>query len=426
MKRIVAMILAAFMLLTATSALADIEDFPAEVNWPEMVDLGNYMKTVFPGAHRMKVADGEKEYTAVAYIGENYSQYQPLVVIIPDSQMTAEQVLDQGGWATVADANDLLLLIMDSAGAYDQSKDGDTYAQINATFKAAASKTYFTKSKGSNFVVGYGDAAGLTTAAVEAALPGAWAGLVTFGDMDLAVADVENKDGTELPIWMFVSELDKEAELVELFKGYNACTDEAFSNADADYIYFPNQQVNDLQMNNQRMSQVRVTVAEDAAALNAQRTAAAFDFLKMGSRMVGYGNAKMGYARTLEDWGATIETLEVDGVNRFWVQYVPTSLRETAEGKAPLLVVMHGGALNAVYFAERTQMIRLAEDRGFIVVFPNGSINPARGQGTTWNNKKAEDQWDDVKFITEMVEHLKDTLPVTLPAATAMAIPWAA
>ena len=414
MKKLLILVLALLITLACASAAAEVEitDFPAEVNWAELIDLNNYMKTVFPGAHRMTFKDGEKEYTAVACIGENYNQSQPLVVIIPDSGMTAGQVLNEGGWADIAAANDLLVLVMDPAGAYDQSLEGETFAQINATFKAAGNKTYFTKSKGSNFVVAYGDAASLTTAAVEVQLPGAWAGLIVFGDVELTAADIANRNGTELPVWMFVSELDQEAELVELFKGYNGCTDEAFSNAEADYVYFPKQQVNDLLADNQPMSQVRVTVTADAAALNAGRAAAVYSFLQLGTRNVGFGDAKMGYARTVEQWGATIETLEVDGVTRWWVQYVPTTLRETAEGKAPLLVVTHGGSLNGIYFAERTQLIRLAEERGFIVVFPNGSISPAKGQGTTWNNLKAEDQWDDVKFIAAMIEHLKETLPV--------------
>lgn len=415
MKKTLFLLLVGIMLICSAASLAEVEitDFPEQVNYAEMIDLSNYMQTIFPGAHRMKVAADDKEYTAVAYIGEKYNQSQPLVVIIPDSQMTASSVLNEGGWAAVADANDLLVLIMEPTGeAYDPALDGATVAQINATFKAAGSKTYFTKSKGGNYVVAYGDAAGLTTAAVEAALPGAWAGLVTFGDMDITAADIANKNGTELPVWMFVQNLDKEAELVDLFKGFNDCTDEAFANADADYIYFPNQQSNDLLVDNQPMSQVRVTVTEDAAALNADRAAVAYDFLKLGTRNVGFGDAKMGYARTLEDWGATVETLEVDGVTRFWVQYIPTSLRETDAGKAPLLVSCHGGSLNGIYFAERTQLIRLAEERGFIVVFPNGSINPEKGQGTTWNNLANAEQWDDVKFLTAMVEKLQAELPV--------------
>ena len=111
MKKILSLLLAGIMLVCSAGAFAELEipDFPAEVNWSELVDLNNYMKTVFPGAHRMKVTDGDKEYSAVAYIGENYSQYQPLVVIIPDSGMTAAQVLEEGGWTAVADANDAAL-----------------------------------------------------------------------------------------------------------------------------------------------------------------------------------------------------------------------------------------------------------------------------------------------------------------------------
>lgn len=414
MKWITCLVMILALGLGAGTALAEMEvqSFPeAPAVYAEAVDKANPIATIFTGAYRLTMPVGEEERTVVVYLAEGYAQTQGFVMLVPDSGMTATQVLEEGGWKDVADKHQLYLMVLEPDGErYDLSYEGRDFAYIAAATDLADTRNYWRQPEGRNYMVGYGDGASLALLSAEATLPSVWAGVATFGDMELGAADIQNANGTELPVWMFVNELDREAELVDLFKGYNNCTDEAFANADASAIYFPNQQVNDLLLNDQPMSQVRVTIADDAAALNAERAQVVYDFLRRGTREVGYGDKAMRYTHDLSDWNAEVKTIEVDGITRSWVEYVPSQLRYTSEAGAPLMVALHGNALSGEYFAERTELIKLAEEYGFAIVFPTGSINQVIAP--TWNHLRNDDQWDDVKFIDEMMNDVIARLPI--------------
>lgn len=408
MKKTFALLLALCMALTCCAAFAEIEikEFPAmPEDYSKAVDPANPLKTIFSGAYAVKVPMAEGvEKDAVVYLAEDFSQTQGFIMIVPASDMTAAQALEEGGWKAVADQNGLYLMILEPNG---EAVDA---AFLDAATSLADTRNYWRQPEGRNYIAAYGDNAEAALLFTESYLPSVYAGIALFGDLSVQAEAVENKNSTELPAWFFVTAYDDEEGVVNLLRGYNGCTDEVFSNANADMIWFPNQQVNDLLLNDQPMSQVRVTVAEDAAGLNADRAAYVYDFLKLGTREVGYGDKAIRYTHDLSDWGATLESVEIDGVTRSWVQYVPSKLRETAEGKAPLLVAVHGNALTGDYFAERTGFIRLAEEFGFIVAFPNGSIST--GVAPTWNINKTEGQWDDVTFIKAMIDTLKEKQPV--------------
>ena len=407
MKKWIALLLSVMMLMSCT-ALADIEvkDFPpVPEDYSKVVDPANPLKTIYSGAYQVKVAVGETERRAVVYLAEDFAQTQGFVMIVPATGVTPEQALEEGGWKAVADANGLYLMVLDTAEA---AVDADF---LNAATSLADTRDYWRQPEGRNYLAAYGDNADAALAFVEGYLPNVWAGIALFGDLSIGAADIKNEAGIELPVWLFASEMNENEEaLVELFKGYNGCTDEAFSNAEADRIYFPNPKVNDLLLNDQPVSQVRVTVKEDAAALSADRAAAVYSFFKLATREVGYGAKAIRTPHDIADWGATVEKIEIDGITRSWIQYVPSKLRETADGKAPLLVCVHGAALNGEYFAERTGFIRLAEEFGFIIAFPTGSIST--GIAPSWNTNKAEDQWDDVGFIQAMIDDIKAKQPV--------------
>ena len=243
----------------------------------------------------------------------------------------------------------------------------------------------------------------------EYTLPDIWAGLVTFGDINIQASELKNK-GIELPVWMFMSKMDKEVELIDLFKNLNHCLDERFSNDYADGIFFPNQQTNDLLLNSQPMSQVRYTITKDASSLVPTRASSVYEFLSLGTREVAYGNKSMRYTHDLEDWGATIKSISIGGITRKWMEYVPVHLRNTNDGDVPLVVALHGSALSGSYLAERTSWIKLAEEFGFIIVMPDGSIG--KGIAPVWNWLRDPLQWDDVSFIDKMVEDVSDRLPV--------------
>ena len=394
-------------LLVSAVATAEIEfkTFPeVPERYADVVDPSNTIKTIYSGAYR--IACGE-DRTAVVYLAEGYSQTQGFVLVIPASGMTAEQVLEDGGWKAVADTYNLLLIVAENDNAWDIDPEGADFAYVNAAIALGGARDYYRQPKGRIYMAAYGDAGDLAMQLYKTGKLKDYAGLVTLGDLTVSVEQVANDAGTELPVWMFVSALDEnEQGILDYFKAQNDVVDEAFSNAYADEIYFPNQKTTSLLLNEQPMSQVRLTVTDDAAALNAERALAVYDFLRLGTREVGYGAKTMRYAHDLSDWGATVETVEINGVTRFWIQYVPTALRNTAEGKAPLLLVLHGAALDGEYYAERSEYIKLAEEYGFIIAFPTGSITT--GVTSSWNLSTE----DDVDFMKALIDTAKANLPV--------------
>lgn len=405
MRKLIALLLVLCLALTACAALGEIEirEFPAvPEEYAAAVDPANPLKTIYSGAFAVKVPISEGvEKDAVVYLAEDFHQTQGFVMIVPDSGMSAAQVLEEGGWKAVADSYGLYLMILEPKG---EAVDA---AFLNAATSLADTRNYWRQPEGRNYIAAYGDSADAALLFTESYLPSVYAGIALFGDLTVQADAVENKAGIELPAWFFVTAYDGEEEVVNLLRSYNGCTDEVFSNASADMIWFPNQQNVDLLLNDQPMSQVRVTIAEDAAALNADRADKVYDFFKLATREVGYGPKAIRYTHELSDWGLETRTMEVGGVTRTYFQYVPTVARETAEGKIPLMLAIHGAALNGEYFAERTSYVKLAEEFGFAIVFPTGSVT--KGIAPAWS---LDLEGDDVKFIKEMIDKVCQELPI--------------
>jgi poly(3-hydroxybutyrate) depolymerase len=410
MKRCLLFILALALAFPAFSEIT-VQKFPAVPgDYSKAVDPANPLNTIFKGAYRVPLTVGKDERSVLVYLADGYAQTQGFVMIVPAAGTSAVDCLENGGWKAVADANQLYLMVLEpDSKRYDLSYDGRDFAYISAAVKLADTRNYWRQPEGRNYIVGYGDGGALALECAEATLPDVWAGAATFGDIELKASELKNK-GVELPVWMFMSQLDREKDLVELFKKNNGSKGEAFSNQYADAIFFPNQQVNDLLLNDQPMSQVRYTLTGDAEAMLPARAAIAYDFLALGTREVGYGDKAMRYTHSLKDWGATTHKIQIDGITRSWVEYVPTRLRNTDAKGAPLLVALHGSALSGLYLAERTSFIKLAEENGFILVIPDGSIG--KGIAPVWNWLGDKAQWDDVAFLKAMVAEVSGRLPV--------------
>ena len=95
-------------------------------------------------------------------------------------------------------------------------------------------------------------------------------------------------------------------------------------------------------------------------------------------------------------------TLRVDGVERNYVLYVPSSHRRTAS--MALVLVFHGGGGWAQGFARHTGFSAVAEREGFVVAYPQGlerRWNDGRGYGTSH---------DDVGFVRALVDSLQREL----------------
>lgn len=106
------------------------------------------------------------------------------------------------------------------------------------------------------------------------------------------------------------------------------------------------------------------------------------------------------------------ETLVHDGVARSYLLHVPDNL---PPGPRPLVLVFHGGGGNGSSVARMSGMSAVADRRGFIVAYPNGSGR--FGRALTWNvgnccGYALDHQVDDIGFVSDLIDTLMATLPV--------------
>lgn len=104
------------------------------------------------------------------------------------------------------------------------------------------------------------------------------------------------------------------------------------------------------------------------------------------------------------------QSLTFNGTNRTYLLHLPPAT--AVKGPLPLVLAFHGAGENAYYMASRGLSTE-ADQKGFIVVYPDGtnpSGNPA--EGFTWNSlfccgSARQSNVDDVGFIKALINQLE-------------------
>lgn len=109
------------------------------------------------------------------------------------------------------------------------------------------------------------------------------------------------------------------------------------------------------------------------------------------------------------------ESMTVDGRERTYVLNLPPNYYK-ASGFS-LVIAMHGGGGDANQFESTCELTEKANASGFIVVYPNGVQSDGNLQARTWNAGKCcdyarDNNIDDVKFITQLIDKLVDTYKI--------------
>lgn len=110
-----------------------------------------------------------------------------------------------------------------------------------------------------------------------------------------------------------------------------------------------------------------------------------------------------------QDMADPERTVSVNGVERSYVVYVPQS----AKSPAPVVMLFHGGGGRPEAIARQTGMDELADQQGFLTVYPEGATR-ASGRGETWNvgGPKSPSSADDVAFVQAIVRDLDRTMQI--------------
>lgn len=153
----------------------------------------------------------------------------------------------------------------------------------------------------------------------------------------------------------------------------------------------------------------------------------ALRFLLWGLIVVALGGALFGYfvyspapaAPRLS--GRLVKgTVEVDGLKRTYLTYVPQGLRQGA----PLVVVMHGSGQNGARMRIATGygFERLADEHGFAVVYPDGYEGYWNACNIVGDYSANKLDIDDVAFLTGMLDRLIAEIGVDRGRAFAIGI----
>lgn len=97
---------------------------------------------------------------------------------------------------------------------------------------------------------------------------------------------------------------------------------------------------------------------------------AMLQFVLQWSLWGGFGNNHRRWKESSQQMGMRRISMEVDGFNRYFDVYVPSSYRPDDGKHYPLVVAIHGKSCNAEYFEKTSEWHRLAEERGFFVLYP--------------------------------------------------------
>ena len=108
--------------------------------------------------------------------------------------------------------------------------------------------------------------------------------------------------------------------------------------------------------------------------------------------------------------GQTVESsLLVNGVARDYWLHIPRGFAPSVP--APLLLAFHGHGATAVSFEHFSRLSLLADQRGFIVAYPQGAVGADGRPG--WNTYRHVDpSTDDIGFVDALITHLQATVCV--------------
>lgn len=109
------------------------------------------------------------------------------------------------------------------------------------------------------------------------------------------------------------------------------------------------------------------------------------------------------------DPGDHLITLQQDNRNRSAILHLPPQVLH--EKALPLVVNLHAAGGNALQHQEYTDLDRLADQEGFVVVYPNGT-GPGTSQFLTWNAGSCcgyakSQKVDDVGFIRSLITRIQ-------------------
>ena len=440
MKRFIAVLLAAMMLAVCVPSLAmEAQELPDAEDM--VINYDDYYGQVLHGYYNFDCYVSEGNYrTAKFYIPENTVYNQPTVfIMVPAGQDTWEFFVSSG-WKDVCDQYVFHAVLAETAevggawGAID-----DEIAYLKALRDDVSYRPFFVSFSSNFYAIAYGDTADVL---MKHAMknPGEFTSITCVGITGVEesfLTELENTPSKEagkmvcdipLPVFLVAEEKTPEIEkLIEYWKRANGTEDVKYSCAYADEVYIPAPWTTKEAMDNEPVAKVLFSTAPIEEYYKPENVATIYnDFMRTCMRYPGYGNGALRASQDIYRAGFQKFSAKVPGgfkedgsdlYNREWYVLVPDSVNP--DKPTPVVFDFHGAGGTGDEIAGRSGWIKVANDRGCILVCPTGShtlsIRNVSDMTTNelframWNTGDAtEGTPDDKIFIRWLVDWVKE------------------
>lgn len=402
--------------------MLEVKAFPQNLS-DLKINKSNLKECLFTGLYEETVEVNGQSRKFYTYLKPGLSYVRPCVFVIPDDRQDTLAYLEGSFWMDFAQEADVFLFVLTPENG-KWNLDGSDADYMNRVYMQVQSRNYYVTIQDTMYAAGIGTGA---VVAQQAAMKmtSEWAGLATLGDLTAdamrnarSVHKSEDTGRVEmaisgtkapLPVWMAWNENEgANAEVAAYWKQQNHVNPERYSTAYADEIYFPTTVWKKSQLNDQLISEVRITNGF-TGTVTEELWEPVWKFLKEAFRYRSRGKM-LRRRKELADYGLETHTIEHDGFTRLWYEYVPDSVKDST-APVPLVTAQHARGSSAEFYVSLSDMTTIAEERGFIVVFPESAFYQQKPGGIPniplWNGSYQGKDFDDTGFILKMIADVK-------------------
>ena len=338
------------------------------------------------------------------YLPEGIECSCPNMTVVAPPNCDLVHFLEASGWMFVAVKQKIMLICAQWNDAFDGLDEESFFDHLN---RLVDDKTHYDAQRLFSYLAGYSEAASpVFRAAIRH--PERYAG-IAFVDIDPGVSidpclKKQANFGLSVPVTFFGGECTEESVPVLEFVGRNNCIPRPWHQG-RKTLFLPDQTVRGDVVTSQHVADVLLDPGSSESLLS---ESAADDLWKEVSRTIrvsGIGAGDLHPNRSYAKWGLVRHDIDVDGIARYWLEYIPKQA-VSRRAKRPLVVFLHGGSQTGASASYAAEWMNVAEARDFIVVFPTGTM---RDFGTmaphpAWNAQGSSELFDDEKFIRSMID----------------------
>lgn len=348
---------------------------------------------------------GGKTRRFLTYIPDGVRPSAAGVFILGRDHRSARDLLENSGWRAIADQEKIILFFLEPEdGTWkireEYGDESGDIAFVGAALMKATERLHYCVHEAKFYL--YGEEEGGTIAHMAAMNPPIdlnttaviWAGLTTINAHEvpdtyrracqdapcvnlMGFWDTENalglkKGDVPMPVWMIEDDAHKAPETLLYWQNANEVDPLPQIRADGTETYLRTKDTEYPHNQDKNAYCVWRTSGAEITEMPAAIRAAYIwsNFLCRHRRWMGDPGGELRMTTDpVRDLGMEYHTEEIGGWLREWYVYAPESIQKR-ESPSPLVFAMHGYSCTNEIYAGHSNWHRVAEDRGFIVVYP--------------------------------------------------------